>query len=123
MAVDKSDGPESSPKLSTSWWDAFDDEAAVRFWSYIDKEDEITGCWEWNGALNKDRYGQFSLGGVTIGAHRVAMIDAGRFPPSPAHKIEHVCRNNRCVNPGHLLWVARSITTLHLAQRRKRHEQ
>jgi hypothetical protein len=62
-------------------------------------------CWEWNGALNEDGYGRFSLcmGGEESRwqAHRASYhIFKGAIGPDMT--IDHVCKNRKCVNPFHL---------------------
>ena len=63
---------------------------------------EVTGfCWNWLGPLNERGYGQFRVGQRMIRAHRVlwewlvADIPEGLV-------LDHLCENQRCVNPDHL---------------------
>lgn len=69
-----------------------------RFWSKV----EVTGfCWDWKGRPNADGYGVYRVGPRTKKAHRVSYeILVGAIPEGL--KIDHVCRNRRCVNPDHL---------------------
>jgi hypothetical protein len=67
-----------------------------------------TGCWNWNGALNEDGYGQISVtsgrcasGVTTIKAHRLFYVNH-TGPLLPTEVIDHKCRNVQCVNPEHL---------------------
>jgi hypothetical protein len=60
-----------------------------------------TGCWLWQGYLNKDGYGKFSLSGRVYKAHQAAMVLFGRDVPQGA-EIDHKCRVRHCVNPDHL---------------------
>ncbi len=60
------------------------------------------GCWEWTGALNTYGYGKISDGDHRVrGAHRVAYEQLVGQIPDGLH-LDHLCRNRRCVNPGHL---------------------
>lgn len=70
-----------------------------RFWSKVDRRgpDE---CWPWLASTSWG-YGEFSLGGKLRKAHRVAYED--QVGPIPAGlTIDHLCRNESCVNPRHL---------------------
>jgi hypothetical protein len=60
---------------------------------------EVTdsGCWEWQGYLDRDGYGHDGKGG----AHRSAYV-AKFGPVPPGMQLDHLCRNRRCVNPDHL---------------------
>lgn len=67
----------------------------------------MSGCWLWDGAVNKAGYGRFTIkSGETVYAHRfsyeiyVAKITYGLV-------IDHTCNNQSCVNPGHLEEVSR----------------
>lgn len=62
------------------------------------------GCWVWTGSTNLHGYGQLNAG--TTGAspliaHRWAYENW--VGPVPAGlELDHLCRNRRCVFPGHL---------------------
>lgn len=79
-----------------------DDKAKIRFLSKINKTDN---CWEWIGSISSKGYGVFWLNGKNRLAHRVSFIN---FKKSIDENlcIDHICRNRKCVNPGHL----RSVT-------------
>ena len=70
-----------------------------RFWAKV--EVCPNGCWEWRGATNGKGYGQFWNGERAIPAHRflyelfIKKIDGDL-------EIDHLCRNQKCVNPSHL---------------------
>lgn len=58
------------------------------------------GCWEWTGVLSAG-YGQIWLDGRMQGAHRVLYeIMVGPIPDGL--QIDHLCRNRKCIRPGHL---------------------
>ncbi len=71
---------------------------------------EGTSCWLWGGAVSKNGYGQFFTKTGTA-AHRqsyqhfVGEIQADKT-------IDHLCRNKRCVNPGHLEAVSSRENTM-----------
>lgn len=61
---------------------------------------ERTGCIEFTGTPSAD-YGKLDKGGVIVGAH-VASWELARGPVPEGLELDHLCRNTRCVNPGHL---------------------
>ena len=68
-----------------------------RFWSKVKKTDY---CWEWTASLRRG-YGQFSLNGKQITAHRFSYeLVNGKIPKEL--ELDHLCRNHSCVNPDHL---------------------
>lgn len=76
-----------------------DIEAIWRFWSFVDQKGP-EDCWLWRKQGNK-AYGNFSVGKVTLLAHRVSyVIHHGPIPDSL--NICHDCDITRCVNPAHL---------------------
>lgn len=60
------------------------------------------GCWLWTGHVSgKGLYGRVSLMEKSYSAHRV--IYEHLVGPIPGEsQLDHLCRENRCVNPGHL---------------------
>jgi len=75
-------------------------EVSDRFWSKVKRMDG-DGCWMWQGARYRGRYGQFQMNGRPHGAHRVAwMLTHGEIEPDLV--IRHLCGNAGCVRPDHL---------------------
>jgi len=64
-------------------------------------------CWIWEGQKDKFGYGNFSILGKKVRAHRFAYEEfVGDIPEGLV--IDHLCRNHSCVNPNHL----EPVTTL-----------
>src|SRR5690349_4041229 len=59
------------------------------------------GCWQWLGAAYGYGYGSIRRHGKTVGVHRFVYEELVG-PIAPGMQIDHLCRNRRCVNPGHL---------------------
>ena len=73
---------------------------AERFWVKVERSGEPGACWPWTGSLVKG-YGQFSVNGKTVYAHRWAYEEA--IGPIPDRlTIDHLCRTPACVNSRHL---------------------
>lgn len=71
----------------------------ARFWESVKKI--RSGCWEWQGPRSSFGYGQFSVEGRNIPAHRYAYEErVGPIPPRLV--LDHLCRNPPCVKPDHL---------------------
>jgi hypothetical protein len=71
-----------------------------RFWSKVNKDTE-SGCWHFTGALNELGYGQFSINGKMIKAHRYSYeLHKGPIPEGMC--CLHACDNRKCCNPDHL---------------------
>lgn len=71
----------------------------TRFESRIEKTES---CWNWTGDKHANGFGLFWLNGKNVQAHRLAYeATHGRIPKGK--RIEHICNNNKCVNPDHLV--------------------
>lgn len=73
-----------------------------RFHAKALKGDNPEDCWTWSGRCGDGGYGLFQVkGGRTVLAHRYSYeLHVGLIPEGL--EIDHLCRNRRCVNPGHL---------------------
>jgi hypothetical protein len=64
--------------------------------------------WIWKGAPESGGYGQTSVGGVRVMAHRwVWEWLVGPIPEGL--KLDHTCRTTLCVNPAHLEQVTQLV--------------
>ena len=72
----------------------------TRFWGKV-KKGPIEKCWEWQASVNGKGYGQLSMQGATIKAHRLAYTLA-RGPIPSNMCVCHHCDNPPCCNPSHL---------------------
>lgn len=79
----------------------FTPEFQAKFWMKV-RRVRNGGCWEWQGKLTSDGYGVVRIPGHPVsGAHRVAYtLLKGEIPAGLM--LDHLCRNPKCVNPGHL---------------------
>lgn len=86
-------------------------------WSRIHSDtrgwmEDGSGCWLWTGAMYKNGYGYvYVLGRNRTGAHR-AVYEKLVGPIPRGLVLDHLCRNPRCVNPGHLEVVTRRVNNL-----------
>ena len=88
--------------------------AEDRFWEKVDKPNDGDHCWTWTGALSSNGYGSFVVSMeplVKKSSHAVAYeFLVGQVPSGLV--LDHLCRNRRCVNPGHLEPVTQKENTL-----------
>ena len=90
------------------------DAFAAAFWSKVDRngpvptcKPELGQCWIWIGASRGRGYGCVGIPRFlsnqfpSRGAHIVSYVMARGAVPIGC-EIDHLCRNHRCVNPGHL---------------------
>lgn len=64
-------------------------------------EVQPNGCWNWVSHVGWGGYGTFWMDGTTRSAHRSAyQLFRGEIPQGL--ELDHICKNRRCVNPGHL---------------------
>lgn len=62
---------------------------------------EQTGCWLWQGEINRNGYGRVWSGGTRYMAHKHAyQIVKGDI--APGKLLDHNCRQRNCCNPTHL---------------------
>lgn len=63
--------------------------------------DDIGDCWEFTGALDKDRYGKVRFNGKVERANRVSyLLFVGSLPDRQV--VAHACDNPPCCRPSHL---------------------
>lgn len=78
---------------------------ADRFWEQVDQSGGSDACWLWTGAKLKDGYGQITVSGRMVQAHRLAWeLTHGPIPPETPHVL-HNCPgwdNPTCVRH---LWL------------------
>lgn len=69
-----------------------------RFFERVEFSDN---CWNWKGWSTREGYGQISIHGKCVMAHRWSYEMLVR-PIPKGLVIDHLCRNPSCVNPDHL---------------------
>jgi hypothetical protein len=89
--------------------------AEERFWSRVKKRHGRNPCWNWTGTKDRHGYGQLSVNGRKVLAHRFAYeLLVGPIPAGM--ELDHVrargCRFVDCVNPAHLEPVTHRINVL-----------
>jgi|ERR1043165_4266747 hypothetical protein len=84
-----------------------DDVFRVRFLAKVQRGD-TEACWPWNGARRDTGYGVMKRNGVTVMAHRIAVVvHTGRDIPE-GFVVDHTCFNKACCNPAHLQVITQS---------------
>lgn len=74
---------------------------AERFWSLVERTDDATHCWLWQGSKTRFGYGTFILEGSHTTAHRIAYRLA-HGPVASGLVVCHRCDCPSCCNPAHL---------------------
>lgn len=95
---------------------ALTDVQRERFWRKVDKGE---ACWEWTAARATNGYGTWTiaLGGgrcASLRPHRVAYVLTVGPIPLDRPQLDHLCRNQVCVNPAHLEPVTQSQNQLRI---------
>lgn len=70
-------------------------------WAYT-KINNDTGCFEWQGALDKHGYGKICTNHRTLRPHRLAYSILHNIELKTDQQLNHTCNNRRCWNPDHL---------------------
>lgn len=77
--------------------------------TYLTKRSEVdpnSGCWVWKNSCGSHGYGNAYRDGKFVLAHRLSYEHfKGEIPVG--YQIDHLCFNQRCVNPDHLEAVTR----------------
>src|ERR1051325_2224677 len=89
--------PEMRSKLTLS---SFSDTHIERFWRSVARRGD-DDCWLWTAGIGTRGYGQFRVGQLMVGSHRVAFIlSSGEIPEGLC--VCHSCDTPLCCNPAHL---------------------
>lgn len=73
-----------------------------RFWSKVEKK-EANDCWNWQANKTYNGYGQLSICGKGVRAHRFSYEMHHNRKIAPGLIVMHTCDNPACVNPAHLV--------------------
>lgn len=68
------------------------------FWPKVSQAGD---CWNWTEGKTGKGYGNFSMAGRSLTAHRFA-YESLVGPVPDGLELDHLCRNRACVNPYHL---------------------
>ncbi len=82
----------------------------LRFWSKVDKGNDMNDCWLWRGTLVKG-YGMFSIKGKNVLAHRISYQFTNESVDNSL-ELDHLCRIRKCVNPKYLEQVTHKENVL-----------
>jgi len=81
-----------------------DQKLVDRFWKKIDFPDDLVdGCWNWTGYKDKYGFGTIMVNKQRIAIHRFSYMIFKGYMKNSSSTVKHICDNNLCVNPAHLL--------------------
>lgn len=70
-----------------------------------------SGCWAWQGEMNRNGYGRVRIKGRRMMVHRV-LYERLVAPIREGLLLDHLCRNRNCCNPQHMEPVTPRENTL-----------
>lgn len=71
------------------------------FWVNVERPKTKAGCWEWDGTIKDNGYGQYIQDNKYWYAH-VYAYQLCNGPLDEDKQVHHKCGNRKCVNPRHL---------------------